>query len=167
MLGRTPIALAAAVAVLLLWGSSAGQAQTANLAAGRPAAAASEDAAHPAAHAADGQSGTYLRSAAGGVQWLAVDLGAVFTVRRVVAAWGAASAAHSAVHVSTDGVTFTTAAVTERGGGRDEFWLSLPARYVAIAALHGAGPVYELAELEVYGDPPACGRGGCPNAVRR
>ncbi len=164
MLGRRRIALAAGVVVvLLLWGSGAGQAQTANLAAGRPAAAASEDAAYPAALAVDGLSGTVWRSAAGGVQWLAVDLGSVFTVRRVVATWGAAYAMHAAVHISTDGVNYTTAATTERGTGQDTFWLSHPARYIAIVALHGVGPVYELAELAVYGDPPACPRDGCPS----
>jgi hypothetical protein len=80
-----------------------------DLARGKSATASSQESAtYTPAMAVDGNATTRWASAFSDPQWIRVDLGASYTVKRVVLSWEAASAKNYTVQTSADGTTWTT-----------------------------------------------------------
>lgn len=107
----------------------------------------------PAAAAADGNGETRWSSAFTDFEWLVVDLGQPFDLRRVVVNWEAAYASNYEVQVSDDGLSWRTLASTVTGdGGVDDFSVNALGRYVRVSCLARGTPWgYSIWELEVYG----------------
>src|SRR4051812_29190275 len=85
------------------------QAQTTNLAQGRPAAASSsENSSFLPAGGNDGSQSTRWSSGFTNTEWWSVDLGASYNVTKVVISWESAYATSYDLMVSPDNVTWTT-----------------------------------------------------------
>jgi endoglucanase len=91
-------------------------------------------------------------------QWIQVDLGAVFDIRRIVLYWEAAFATSYEIQVSSNGTSWTTIYSTTKGnGGTDELSVSGSGRYVRLYGTErrdfggGVRWGYSLYEFEVYG----------------
>jgi hypothetical protein len=110
---------------------------------------------HSPSLAVDGNEATRWSSAFSDPQWIMVDLGARFDVRRVKLNWERAYATAYQIQVSDDAQHWTTALdVTKGDGGVDEHDLSTSARYLRIkGTARATGWGYSLWELEVYGLP--------------
>jgi F5/8 type C domain len=128
-----------------------------DLALGRPLSDVSStaDGSSPAL-AVDGDPATAWTSARGGEQWLAVDLGAVTTVRRVDVRWGPARGTDWWLEYSNDLSSWTR--VWPAGGpgasGDQSVALTVTGRHIAVVARAGSDPDrYQLASLEVYATP--------------
>lgn len=125
-----------------------------NLAAGRAASASSVEGGHTPEKAVDRDPQSRWASASADQQWLAVDLGQVQPLGRVVLRWEAAHARSYRIEVSDDGGKWRK--VYERSdcpGGVEE--IALPAgvkgRFVRVYGLSRAtGYGYSLFEVEVY-----------------
>jgi hypothetical protein len=153
-------------------GGGPGPQPGADLAAGRPASASSQNGGFVAANAVDGNTGSYWESVGSAFpQWIQVDLGTAASVDRVVlrlpSGWGARTQTVS-VRGSTNGSTFTTLAasagwVFDPASG-NTVSLTFPAtgaRYVRVDVTANTGwPAAQVAALEVYAaggqptDPP-------------
>lgn len=124
-----------------------------NLAAGRPATASGTQWPHATSRAFDGDPGSRWASSWNDSQWLAVDLGSVRRVGRVILRWEAAYASGYRIETSTDGTTWTTAWSTATGDGGTDNAAFTPrdARYVRMAGVRrGTSYGYSLYEMEVY-----------------
>ncbi|MFT7836550.1 glycosyl hydrolase [Saccharothrix sp. BKS2] len=125
----------------------------ANLALGRPAhSTATESAAHPAAHAVDGNPATRWSSAHTDQHSLWVDLGSARAISRIRLDWEAAHARQYQLQTSLDGTTWTTVHEDYAAdGGTDEVAVRATARYVKLYAFQRATPYgYSLWEMGVY-----------------
>jgi beta-glucanase (GH16 family) len=127
-----------------------------NLALGKPAAASSiEGAGFEAAKAVDGSATTRWASVepAPGTEWIYVDLGASYTVGRVVLNWEAAYATSYQVQVSSDAANWTSIYATTTGNGAiDDLAVSGTGRYVRLwATVRATAYGYSLWAFEVYG----------------
>ncbi|WP_110514317.1 discoidin domain-containing protein [Herpetosiphon llansteffanensis] len=131
------------------------QAQTGvNLALGRPALASSiEGTGFEASKAVDSNAATRWASAETSVEWLRIDLGATYTLNRVLLKWEAAYAKAYRVEVSTNATNWTTIYSTTTGDGNsDDLNVSGSGRYLRVyATTRGTPWGYSLWELEVYG----------------
>ena len=144
-------------------------------ASGRTASASSvENSVHSAANAIDGNAATRWSSAFSDPQWLAIDLGEVTDIDRVVLQWEAAYAAAYRIDVSDDGVGWRTVFQTTSGNGGTDDILGLAARgrFVRMfGTVRGTVWGYSLWEFHVFGDaatPTAGGSapyGGTPVAL--
>ena len=88
--------------------------------------------------------------------WLCVDLGAVYTIQRVVIAWENAYADEYKIQVSDDAATWTDVYYTAAGaGGTVDIDLDETrwGRYVRVYCIHGVYWLYSIWELSVYGGP--------------
>jgi endonuclease/exonuclease/phosphatase family metal-dependent hydrolase len=154
---------------ILVVGSPA-YAQQINRALGRPATASSTSgASYTADRAVDGNTGTRWSSAFTNSEWWSVDLGASYSVTKVVINWEAAYATAYDLQVSSDGVAWTTffsgtnsfpvnsagtsTATTPAG-------VNAVGRYVRVvgknrAIVWGGQWGYSAWEIQVFGDPPA------------
>ncbi|ROP40021.1 mannan endo-1,4-beta-mannosidase [Saccharothrix texasensis] len=124
-----------------------------NLALGRQSwSTTTESAAHPSAHAFDGDPATRWSSAFTDQHSLWVDLGSTRPVRRVRLDWEAAHARQYQLQVSSDGTTWTTVHEDYAAdGGTDEIVLDTSARYVKLYAFQRATPYgYSLWEMGVF-----------------
>jgi hypothetical protein len=117
-----------------------------------------------AALAIDGYAGTRWSSPFADPQWLEVDLGAPRYISSVALSWEAASAADYTVQLSTDRVSWTTAAVVTgaASGARVDTLSALTSRVGRYVRMHGTRRTspwgYSLYELSVNGDADAsCG----------
>src|SRR5437588_11080543 len=101
---------------------------------GRPATASStENAGTPASAAVDGDTGTRWSSAFSDPQWLQVDLGATYTIDRVVLNWETAYGTAYRIQMSSDGNTWTgTYSTTTAAGGPETLTVSGTGRYVRL-----------------------------------
>ncbi|AEV83031.1 penicillin acylase [Actinoplanes sp. SE50] len=125
----------------------------ANLAAGRPGTASSNQSGYPAGNAVDGRPDTRWASSRADNQWLQVDLGAATPVARAVISWESAYAKTYRIETSPDGTTWTlVAAVAAGDGGTDGVALTpTTARYVRLTGLTRAtGYGFSVYEMEVY-----------------
>ncbi len=139
-------------------------AQTGNLALNRPVVVSStESSAFPGSAAVDGDTGTRWSSAFSDPQWIYVDLGATYTITRVVLRWEAAYGKAYQIQVSNDASTWTTIYSTTTGdGGVDDLTVSGSGRYVRMYGTQRATQWgYSLWEFEVYGSS-----GATPTATR-
>ncbi len=103
--------------------------------------------------AVDGELSTRWSSAFSDPQWLAVDLGAVTTIRRVELAWEAACAKSYAIQVSADGQKWTDVYRTDAGKGGVETIRFSPVatRYVRLYGKRRATRFgYSLWEFRVF-----------------
>ncbi|WP_173081822.1 discoidin domain-containing protein [Phytohabitans rumicis] len=126
----------------------------ANLALHRPATASgSEGEPWPPAAAVDGKPDTRWSSAFTDGQWIAVDLGEVWTVTGVRLLWEHAYATQYRVEVSTDRRTWSTVYATSGGAGGTVSIDAGPvaARYVRVNCTRRSGSYgYSLFEFEVH-----------------
>ncbi|MEV6815190.1 discoidin domain-containing protein, partial [Micromonospora sp. NPDC051296] len=144
---------------------------TGNLAAGRPAAASSQNGPFTAGNAVDGDRNSYWEATNNAFpQWWQVDLGAAYPVNRLVlalpAGWEARTQTLS-VQGSTDGAAFTTlaapAAIRFDPATGNTATVTVPtttARHIRVTVTgNTAWPAAQLAHVEVYAttgtpDPP-------------
>jgi hypothetical protein len=122
---------------------------------GHPATASSVEG-YPwaAANAVDGNLGTRWSSAWSDPQWLEVDLGATYNIRKVVLDWeDPAYATAFQIQVSVNGTTWTDIYSTTTGTGGDQtLQVSGTGRYVRMYGTHRAtGYGYSLWEFQVFG----------------
>ena len=135
-------------------GSSSSVAAGANLALNRPAVASTDEGAGTAAsYAADGNSGTRWASQQTDAQWIYVDLGASYSINKVVLNWEAAYGKSYEIQTSNDAVTWTKIYGTTTGvGGKETLNITGTGRYVRMfGTLRGTGYGYSLWDFEVYG----------------
>jgi len=144
--------------VLIAFSSSPlAKAATGNLAQGAAAyawASSVENAGLSAAAAVDGNSTTRWSSAFSDPQWIAVDLGGVYSINHVVLNWEIAYGKAYKIEVSTDGSHWTEkVSVTNGDGGIDDIsFAPVDARFVRMLGTErGTRWGYSLYEFEVYG----------------
>ncbi len=129
-------------------------AAVANLALGKTAVASTSYSGLPASNATDGNVNSRWSSQFSDSQWIYVDLGAVYTVNRVVLRWETAYGRGYKIQVSSDASTWSDVYTTTAGdGGVDDLTLAAPAsgRYVRMLGTQRATAYgYSLYELEVY-----------------
>ncbi|MCC3763537.1 discoidin domain-containing protein [Glycomyces sp. TRM65418] len=150
------VAITAAASWLLAVNTAQAQPEdVALLSQDRPASASSVENPDytPASAAFDGDPGTRWSSEFADPQWIQVDLGAVFDLKRVDLVWEGAYASSYAIQVSTDGTDWSTAYRTQSGkGGSETIALDAPGRYVRMHGLERAtGYGYSLWSFDVYG----------------
>jgi ELWxxDGT repeat protein len=120
---------------------------------GKPAGASSL--ANPGltpSRAVDGKADTHWTSAAGGTQYLYVDLGAPAIVSSVVMVWGDGYASNYQLQQSLDGTNWTTFySTTTATGGNDRLDLPAQGRYFRVLAQAGPRSNYTLFEFLVNG----------------
>jgi len=120
-----------------------------------PASASSDQdsAVYPPQDAVDDDPGTRWSSAAGGTQWLEVDLLSVAAISKVVLDWNPAYATAFKIQTSDNARTWTTIYSTTHGrGGTQTLMVSGKGRYVRMhATVASGGYGYSLWEFDVYG----------------
>jgi hypothetical protein len=130
-----------------------------NVARSRPAWASSVAGGDTAGSALDGSTSTAWTSAAGGTQWLSLDLGGTIGVDRFVLRWapGAHASSYQIVFSTkpdfSDGGPVQGTVITSGSGGVETIQLTgVPyVRYVRIVATAGLSPSgYSLEEFEIY-----------------
>jgi YVTN family beta-propeller protein len=136
--------------------TSAPPATGTNLALNKPAVTSSaENTSLTGAQAVDGSATTRWASVQGvDPQWLQVDLGASYSISRVVLNWEAAYASGYSIQVSADATNWTSIYSTTTGNGAldDLTGLSGTGRYIRMyGTARGTAWGYSLWEFEVYG----------------
>jgi hypothetical protein len=108
---------------------------------------------YPPQDAVDDDPGTRWSSAAGGTQWLEVNLLSVGTVSKVVLDWNPAYATAFKIQTSDNARTWTTIYATTHGrGGTETLNVSGKGQYVRMEATAAATQYgYSLWEFDVYG----------------
>jgi beta-glucosidase len=145
------------VVLIALSISPLAKAATGNLTQGAAAytwASSAENAGLSADAAIDGNSATRWSSAFSDPQWIAVDLGAVYSINHVVLNWEVAYGKAYKIEVSTNGTTWNPVfSVTNGNGGIDDLVFgATSARYVRMwGTARGTSYGYSLYEFEVYG----------------
>jgi hypothetical protein len=108
---------------------------------------------YPPQDAVDDDPGTRWSSAAGGTQWLEVDLLSVAAISKVVLDWNPAYAKAFKIQTSDNAKSWTTIYATTQGrGGTQTLNVSGKGRYVRMDATAAATQYgYSLWEFDVYG----------------
>ncbi|MCR5738094.1 MAG: discoidin domain-containing protein [Eubacterium sp.] len=122
-----------------------------------------ENGAMASANAVDGNAGTRWSSNFSDDAWVTVDLGATYSISRVVLTWEAAYGKAYKIQVSTNGNDWTTVkTLNNQNGGTDEIdFTATDARYVRMQGVERALPYgYSLWEMEVYGEGNGSGGSG-------
>lgn len=127
---------------------------TPNIALGKPVSASSvQGPATPSTAVNDGSLTTRWSSAYTDVEWIRIDLQAVYDLTGARIFWEAAAAKNFKIQVSTDDASWTTVYTTINGdGGTDGFTFATAARYIRMYAgdrLTEYG--YSIYEFEVFG----------------
>ena len=127
---------------------------TPNIALGKPVSASSvQGAATPATAVNDGSLTTRWSSAYTDIEWIRIDLQAVYDLTGARIFWESAAAKNFKIQVSTDDASWTTVYTTVNGdGGTDGFTFASAARYIRMYAgdrLTEFG--YSIYEFEVFG----------------
>jgi hypothetical protein len=126
-----------------------------NIALGKPAVASTTQGSFAASNVTDGSlSSRWASLQRLDPQWIYVDLGAVYTISRIVLRWESAYAVAYQLQVSNDATTWTDVYSTTTGdGGVDDIALSAPVscQYVRMyGTQRGTKFGYSLLEFEVY-----------------
>ncbi|MDM7830038.1 CARDB domain-containing protein [Cellulomonas edaphi] len=165
---RSAVVAAAAVALVVPLGAiatSAADAATVNLAAGKATTSSSTNAPYASGNVTDGNQGTYWESSSNAFpQWVQVDLGAAATVTdlalKLPSGWGARNQT-IAVQGSADGSSFTTLkaqasyAFAPSANTVSVDVTDSSVRYVRVQFTANSGwPAAQLSELEVLGTAP-------------
>jgi hypothetical protein len=136
-----------------------------NLALNKPVKVSGDenDVAFKGANVNDGDTTTRWSSAFSDPQWVEIDLGAVYSVNRVVLNWEHAYGVAYQIQVSTDEQNWNTAFTQTNGQGgiENDTFTAVPARYVRMyGTQRNTQYGYSLWEMEVYGDgAPSSGSG--------
>ncbi len=119
----------------------------------QPVTASSYEGGNAPAAALDGRTTTRWSSQFTDPQWIAVDLGGVAAITRVVLNWEAAYATAYHVDVSNDAANWSTVYTTTAGhGGVETIPLSASGRYVRLyGTARATGYGYSLWEFQVFG----------------
>ncbi|MER5598694.1 discoidin domain-containing protein [Streptomyces sp. NPDC002265] len=140
------------------WGATERHRAGVDLARGAAATASSAEwnpfTSYAPGRAVDGTRDTRWASDWSDDQWLRIDLGDTYLVKRVTLDWERAYGKSYRIELSTDGTTWRTAWATDSGdGGLDTARFDgSPARYVRIHGLgRGTGWGYSLYDVGVYG----------------
>jgi glucose/arabinose dehydrogenase len=121
---------------------------------GRATASSESNARHVATKATDLDRRTAWRSAGPDRQWIAIDLGSMSTVNRVVLRWGALCAKKFAIQTSPEGVYWRDVHSSENGdGGDDNIEFTGYGRWIRVSLTKPCFRNYELKEFEVHGTP--------------
>ncbi len=127
-----------------------------NLALNQPATASSlENDSFLASNAVDGNGSSRWSSAFSDPQWLMVDLGATYSISRVILNWEGAAGEAYEIQVSSDAQNWTTVAAIGGGnGGVDDLVFDIASgRYIRMYGTSRTTPYgYSLFEFEVYGE---------------
>lgn len=130
-----------------------------NLALNKPVTVSSvERSGMEAIHATDGKVNTRWASSYNHNNWFVVDLGATYSVNRVVLNWEAAYGKGYQIQTSTNGTSWNTIYTTTTGdGGVDDLIVSGSGRYIRMngTSTRQDGWGYSLWEVEVYGTATA------------
>ncbi len=112
-----------------------------------------------ATQAFDGKADTRWASAFSDPQWIYVDLGASYSINKVVLTWEAAFGKSYEIQTSNDAVTWVKIYGTTTGaGGKETLSVVGTGRYVRMhGTVRGTGYGYSLFEFEVYGTPAIVG----------
>ncbi|MDD5688307.1 MAG: discoidin domain-containing protein [Elusimicrobia bacterium] len=129
-----------------------------NIAKGKPVTASSiESGATPIEGAVDGVTSTRWASAASDPQWIRIDLGAVYDIKKVILNWEAAYGKDYEIQVSNDDTKWTTIYTKTDGmGGVEEIPLKGSGRYIRMYGTRRGVAVgtklygFSLYEFEVY-----------------
>jgi hypothetical protein len=118
-----------------------------------PATASTSYPGLPASNTRDGSLASRWSSQFSDNEWIYVDLGASFTIGRVVLRWETAYGRGYKIQVSADASTWSDVYATTAGdGGVDDLSLSASGRYVRMLGTQRATKYgYSLWEFEVYG----------------
>jgi GH18 family chitinase/chitodextrinase len=143
-----------------IYGTPASEEQLVNLALNKTAVASSlEDATFPANLAIDGNVATRWASLEGiDPQFITVDLGATYDIRRVKLVWENAYAKNYTLEASADGNAWSEVYTTTTGDGAtdDIAFTPVATRYVRLnGTARGTTFGYSLYEFEVYGTTQA------------
>ena len=133
-----------------------GPGEAINLALGKPALASSnESLALRPSNAVDGDAATRWSSVFTDPQWIQVDLGAIYSINRVVLSWETTYGLAYEIQVSSDGVNWVAIYATATGdGGINDLNAHGMGRYIRMyGTAHGTSRGYSLREFEVYGIP--------------
>jgi hypothetical protein len=124
---------------------------------GKTTVASSTQGGFGASLAVDGNTGSRWASNYNNAEWIYVDLGASYTINRVVLNWEAAYGKGYQIQVSDNATSWTTIFSTTTGDGAiDDLAVSGAGRYVRMNGVtRGTGYGYSLWELQVYGTPTA------------
>lgn len=119
----------------------------------KPMVASSQEAAYAPGLAGDGNASTRWGSAFTNTEWIYVDLGANYSISRVILNWEAAFGRAYQIQVSDNANTWTNVYSTATGdGGVDDIALSTNGRYVRMyGSNRGTAYGYSLYEFQVYG----------------
>jgi hypothetical protein len=128
---------------------------SANLALGKVATSSgNENAGYVPGNATDGNLGSRWSSAFVDPSWIAVDLGSVQTIDRVVLRWQDSYGVQYQIQTSNDGVDWSNTVYTQangKGGSEDIRFPATQARYVRMYGTQRATQFgYSLYEFEVY-----------------
>jgi hypothetical protein len=129
-----------------------------NLALNRPAVSSTnETSVLNAPKAVDGNMTTRWSSQFSSPQWIYVDLGATYSINRVVLKWEVAYGRSYQIQTSSNAITWTNIFSTTTGdGGTDDVSVSGTGRYIRMyGTSRGTTYGYSLWEFEVYGNASA------------
>ena len=132
-----------------------------NLALSKPATALSSNGSNVPGRAVDGSTSTYWRSGSVNsttVMWWRVDLGASYSINRVVMKWRSSYYARNyQVQVSSNGTTFTAVYTDNAGNGGvdDVTFAATTARFVRVYMTRNNSSSERLDEVEVYANAGA------------
>jgi hypothetical protein len=141
-------------------GNGGGGPVNSDLARGKTASASRSQAGYPATDAFDGNMNTRWSSFLDGPdaqndsQWIAVDLGEVYKVNRVVLNWEAAYGRHYLIQVSSDGTNWATALTIQNNSAieREHTFTAVDARHVRMFGITRATEYgFSLYSFQVYG----------------
>ncbi len=126
-----------------------------NIALNKPVTVSSvEGSAFTGSLAVDGDVNTRWASVEGhDPEWIAIDLGKIYDITKIVLNWEAAFASHYIVETSYDGSSWTQVLEETSGnGGSEDISLTATARHIRLTGLaRGTSYGYSLFEFEVYG----------------
>ena len=121
-----------------------------------------------ATYAVDGNTTTRWSSAALDPQWFCVDLGAFYSINKVVLRWESAYAKAYQIQITNDGMNWSTVYSTTSGPGGTETlnFTATTGRFIRIyGTQRGTQYGYSLYEFEVYGSGPVAPPTPLPTAV--
>ncbi len=155
MLHKLLLRLLAAISLAALISTPSIAAAQTLLSQGKPAVASSTEGGFTASLAVDGNTGSRWASNYNNAEWIYVDLGAPFTINRVLLNWEAAFGRGYQIQVSDNGTNWTTVFSTTTGdGATDDLAVAGSGRYVRMNGItRGTGFGYSLYEFQVYGSP--------------
>lgn len=135
--------------------SNLGNPTTPNLALNKTATSSSnENGGFSAANAVDGDNQSRWSSEFSDPQWIAIDLGEVFTINRVILRWETAYGSAYQIQISDNGTSWSDVISVPGNGGEDDIIFGdVQTRYIRMyGTQRGTSFGYSIHEFEVYGE---------------